>query len=147
MMGEITPYNAWILVADAKRALLMRNVGNAANIMLKVEEVIQAPSNGPTRDQGSDRPGRTASGSHRSSLGNADLHRLEEERFFSSVVEKLQSVCTDKDVNKLFVAAPPKALADLRRAMPEMLRKLIVAEHDKDIVNLPVNEIEKYFAS
>lgn len=36
MMGEIIPYNAWILVADAKRALLLRNAGNAANIMLKV---------------------------------------------------------------------------------------------------------------
>ncbi|MGI8397518.1 host attachment protein [Agrobacterium deltaense] len=147
MMGEIIPYNAWILVADAKRALLLRNAGNAANIMLKVEEVIQAPPNGPTRDHGTDRPGRTASGSHRSSLGNADLHRLEEERFFSNVVEKLQSACTDRDVHKLYVVAPPKALADLRSAIPDTLRKIIVAEHDKDIVNLPVNEIEKYFAS
>ncbi|XOK15424.1 host attachment protein (plasmid) [Agrobacterium tumefaciens] len=147
MMGEIIPYNAWILVADAKKALLLRNKGNTANIMLKVEEVIQAPPNGPTRDQGTDGPGRTASGSRRSSLGNNDLHRLEEERFFSSIVEKLQSVCADNDVEKLFVAAPPKALADLRRAMPEAIRKIIVAEHDKDIVHLPLSEIEKYFAS
>ncbi|QXC53062.1 host attachment protein (plasmid) [Agrobacterium salinitolerans] len=146
-MSEIIHYNARVLVADAKKALLMRNAGNAVNIMLEVEEVMQAPPNGPTRDQGTDRPGRTASGSRRSSLGNADLHRLEEERFFCSVVEKLQSVCADNDVEKLFVAAPPKALADLRRAMPEALRKIIVAEHAKDIVHLPLSEIEKYFAS
>ncbi len=146
-MGEIIPYNARILVADAKRAMLLRNAGNAANIMLEVEEVIQAPPNGPTREQGTDRPGRTTSGSHRSSLGDVDLHRLGGERFFYSVVEQLQSVCADRDISILFVAAPPKALADLRRAMPETLRKIIVAEYDKDIVNLPLSEIEKYFGS
>ncbi|MBX4893543.1 host attachment protein [Rhizobium bangladeshense] len=147
MKQSVIAYNARVLVADARKALLLRNVGTASDLALEVEQVIEAPRAAPTRGQGTDRPGRTASGSHRSSLGQTDFHQLEEDRFSSMVAEKLEAICAGNDVHKLIVVAPPKALADLRRAMPETVRKRIVAEYDKDLVNLPVDEIEKHLAS
>lgn len=147
MNSNIIAYNAWVLVADSKKAMLLRNVGTAFKLTLKVEQVIEAPHNAPAREQGTDRPGRTASGSHRSSLGQTDYHDLEEHRFSSMVAEKLEAICTDNDIHKLFVVAPPKALADLRRAMSDTVRNCVVAEYDKDLVNLPVDEIEKHLAS
>ncbi|WP_246590415.1 baeRF12 domain-containing protein [Rhizobium lentis] len=143
----IISYNARVLVADARKALLLRNVGTASDLSLEVEQVFEAPHNAPTRQQGTDRPGRTASGSHRSSLGQTDFHQLEEEQFSSMVAEKLEVICAGNNIQKLFLVAPPKALADLRRAMSETVRKRIVAEYDKDLVNFPVDEIEKHLAS
>jgi protein required for attachment to host cells len=146
MNGKIIPYNAWLLLSDARKALLLRNAGTAFELMLEIEQVIEAPHNAPAHEQGTDRPGRTATGSHRSSLGQTDFHQLEEERFSSTVAEKLEAICEDNDIHQLIVVAPPKALAALRQAMPETVRKRIVAEYDKDLVNLPLNEIERHLA-
>jgi protein required for attachment to host cells len=147
MNDAIIPYNAWILVSDASKALLLRNVGNAFNLMLEVQQVIESPHNAPAREQGTDKPGRVAMGSHRSSVGQTNFHEQQEERFLSMVAEKLEAICEQNDVHKLFVVAPPKALADLRRAMPETTRRRIAAEYDKDLVNLPLNEIERHLAA
>ncbi|MET3755867.1 baeRF12 domain-containing protein [Rhizobium binae] len=146
-MNRNIAYNARVLVADASKAILLRNAGTAFELALEVEQVIEAPRNAPTRGQGTDRPGRTASGSHRSSLGQTDFHQLEEDRFCSMVAEKLEAICVANDIQKLIVVAPPKALADLRRAMPDVVRKRVVAEYDKDIVHLPIDEIEKHLMS
>ncbi|CAN7637765.1 baeRF12 domain-containing protein [Neorhizobium sp. LjRoot104] len=147
MNGTIIPYNARILVADARKALLLRNTGTAFNLMLEVEEVIEAPTNASAREQGTDRPGRAAMGSHRSSLGQTDFHEQQEDRFVSMVAEKLEAICEGKTIHQLFVVAPPKALADLRRAMPEAVKSRIVAEYDKDLVNLSLGDIQKHLAA
>ncbi|MBP2562454.1 protein required for attachment to host cells [Neorhizobium galegae] len=147
MNGTIIPYNARILVADARKALLLRNTGTAFNLILEVEEVIEAPDNAPAREQGTDRPGRAAMGSYRSSLGQTDFHEQEEDRFVSMVAEKLEAICKEKAIHQLFVVAPPKALADLRRAMPEAVKSRIVAEYDKDLVNLSLGDIQKHLAA
>ncbi|KGD96387.1 MULTISPECIES: host attachment family protein [Rhizobium/Agrobacterium group] len=146
MNTKIIPYNARVLVSDAKKALLLRNTGTAFNLTLEVEQVIEAPKNAPTHEQGTDRPGRTATGSHRSSVGQTDFHELEEDRFSAMIAEKLEAICEENDIDKLFIVAPPKALADLRQAMPEAVKRRIVAEYAKDLVNLPVQEIEKHLS-
>ncbi|MFB9952366.1 host attachment protein [Rhizobium puerariae] len=143
MNNKVIPYNARVLVSDARKALLLRNTGTALKLMFEVEQVIEAPNNAPTREQGTDRPGRTATGSHRSSLGQTDFHELEEDRFSSMVAHKLETICAENDIHKLFIVAPPKALADLRHAMPASVKHLVVAEYAKDLVNLPIQEIEK----
>ncbi|MGV2130778.1 hypothetical protein ACQZ4Q_21705 [Agrobacterium vitis] len=52
MDGRIIPYNARILVADGKKALLLRNAGNAADLLLEVEQVLEAPDNVASHEQG-----------------------------------------------------------------------------------------------
>lgn len=146
MSTKIIPYNARVLVSDAKKALLLRNTGTAFNLMLEVEQVIEAPKNASTREQGSDKPGRTAAGSHRSSVGQTDFHELEEDHFSAMVAEKLEAICDENGIGKLFIVAPPRALADLRQAMPEAVKHRVVAEYAKDLVNLPVREIEKHLS-
>lgn len=147
MDAAIIPYNARVLVSDARKALLLRNIGTAFSPSFEVEKVIEAPYNAPTHEKGTDRPGRTAMGVHRSGMGEADFHEQEEERFSSLVAERLGAICDQNEIDKLFVVAPPKALAELRKAMPEALRSRVVAEYSKDLVNLPVPEIEKHFSS
>lgn len=146
MNSDIIPHNARVLVADGSKALLLRNTGTNLNLTLEVEQTIKAPDNAPTHEQGTDRPGRTASGSHRSNLGQTDFHRQNEERFFATVVKTVEAVWGDSDVTKIYVVAPPKALASIRKILPDSLSKKIVAEHDKDIVNLPIDQIQRHLA-
>ena len=51
--------DAWILVADGEKYLVLRNEGSPAAPHLQVIRESEA-ENPPTREQGSDRPGRMA---------------------------------------------------------------------------------------
>ena len=46
----------------------------------------------------------------------------------------------------LVVVAPPKMLAELRRVLPERLRRAIVGEIDKDLTKHTVEEIGRHLA-
>ncbi len=50
------------------------------------------------------------------------------------------------EVKSLVIVAPPRALGVLRQAYPHTLRAAVQAEIDKDLVRLPVHEIEKHLA-
>lgn len=147
MDGKIIPYNARILVADGKKALLLRNAGNAADLLLEVEEVLEAPGNAANHEQGTDRPGRTATGSNRSSLGQTDFHELEEDRFLGTVAKHIEDHWLNAAVRSVYIIAPPRALARLRKSISPPLKTKIASEHDKDLVNLPIAEIERYLSA
>jgi len=50
----------------------------------------------------------------------------------------------ERNVEALTVVAPPRALADLRKAFHDDVKKKIVAEIDKDLTGHPIHEIEKH---
>jgi protein required for attachment to host cells len=53
----------------------------------------------------------------------------------------------ERGIEALIVVAPPRALADLRKAFHPDLKKRIIAEIDKDLTKHPVDQIEKHLAS
>src|ERR1700680_1146065 len=101
-----------------------------------------------THEQGSDRPGRAYSsvGKIRSSVEQTDWHDIEEHRFARKVAQTLGAVVRSNKVKKLFVVAPARTLVDLRAVMHEDVRKVIVAELDKDLTRHPVHEIARLLA-
>ena len=50
------------------------------------------------------------------------------------------------EVKSLIIVAPPRALGVLRQAYSHNLRAAVRAEIAKDLVRLPVHEIEKHLA-
>jgi protein required for attachment to host cells len=52
------PSNALVMIGDGRKALFLRNRGTPRHVELITEGEI-AQDNPPTREQGSDRPGRT----------------------------------------------------------------------------------------
>jgi protein required for attachment to host cells len=56
----------------------------------------------------------------------------------------MEKLVRDRNPTALVVAAPARALADLRRAFHADVKSRIIAEIDKDLTNLPVGEIEKH---
>jgi len=139
------PHNAYVFVGDGRKALVLRNEGDAQYLDLKTERVF-ADKNPPTREQGTDRPGREHSslGAGRSSVSQTDWHDLEEHRFAHEVAATLEKIVRERKVEHLIVVAPPRTLADLRKAFHDDVKKKIVAELDKDLTKHPVYDIEKH---
>ena len=141
------PHDAFVFVGDGRKALFLRNEGDEKFLNLKTEQVL-VDQNPPTREQGSDQPGRAFAsvGSRRSAVEDAEWHVLEEQRFAHEVAAALERIVRDRKVKALVVVAPPKTLAELRKAFHSDVKNRIVAEIDKDLTKQPVYEIEKHLA-
>ena len=139
------PHNAYVFVGDGRKALVLRNEGDAKFLDLKTERVFN-DNNPPTHEQGTDRPGREHSsvGYGRSSVSQTDWHDLEEHKFAHDVAATLEKIVRERKVEALVVIAPPRALADLRKAFHDDVKKKIIAEIDKDLTKHPVYDIEKH---
>jgi len=140
------PHDALVLIGDGRKALFLRNAGDEKFLDLRTERVF-AEENPPTHEQGTDRPGRgvESGGTHRhSTVEQTDWHHLEEHRFVARVAAALEEVVRKGRVPALLIAAPPKTLADLRRAFHPDVKAKIVAEVGKDLTKHPVGEIETH---
>ena len=140
------PHDALVFIGDGRKALFLRNAGDAKYPDLKVERVF-AEENPPTHEQGTDRPGVAFAhaGSHRrASMGDTDWHHLEEHHFVARVAAALEDAVRKRGVPALVVVAPPRTLADLRTAFHADVKKRIVAEVGKDLTKHPVGDIEKH---
>ena len=140
------PHDAFILVGDGTKALFLRNAGDEKYPNLKTERVF-VDDNPPTHEQGTDRPGRAfkrAGTNYRSGMGDTDWHDLEKHRFAERVAEAMEKLVRDRNPAALVIAAPARTLADLRRAFHADVKSRLIAEIDKDLTNLPVDEIEKH---
>jgi protein required for attachment to host cells len=140
------PHDAFVLIGDGRKALFLRNAGDEKFLNLKTERIF-IDENPPTHEQGTDRPGRAfkrASTNLRSSVETTDWHELEEHRFAHRVAAALEQLLRTHNVKALVVAAPPRTLADLRRAFHADVSARIIAEIGKDLTKHPVAEIEKH---
>jgi protein required for attachment to host cells len=137
------PHDVWVLVGDGRKALLLRNHGDAAFPDLRSAQLFHDAPNPPTSAQGTDRPGRAVkhSSGRRSGMDETDWHEMSEQRFVQSVAVQLSERAAE--IHSLVVVAPPRTLAELRAAFSAGLRKKIVAEINKDLTHHPVHEIER----
>ena len=134
----------WVVVADGEKALFLRNAGDAVHPNLEVVRQMHE-ENPPTREQGTDRPGRYSDGPsiHRSAVEDTDWHRVQKERFADEIAERLYGFAHRGDFEKLILVAPPLVLGELRRKLHKEVADRIVAEIPKTLTNHPVSEIEK----
>src|SRR5262245_35076672 len=137
----------WVVVCDGKKALLLENAGDEKFLNLKTKEVHEHPDPS-THEQGTDAPGRAINSidSRRSAMEQTDWHEQEEERFLQHLVGHLAAEINGGRAKSLIVVAPPRALGVLRRAYSHNVRAALRAEIDKDLVKLPVHEIERHLA-
>ncbi|MCA8928676.1 MAG: host attachment protein [Alphaproteobacteria bacterium] len=138
------PHNAWILVGDGERALILRNDGDEKFPNLVTQEAIRH-ENPATREQGTDRPGRFPDGPsvQRSAVENTDWHRVEKDRFAREMAAHLRQSALDNAFTHLIVVAPPQVLGELRQQMDKAVQAKVLAEVDKDLTKHPVHEIER----
>lgn len=138
----------WVVVCDGKKALVLENVGDEKFLNLKTREVYEHPD-AKTHELGTDAPGRSFSsvGAGRSAVQQTDWHAQEENKFLHTLAGHLDAAVNAGQAKSLIMVAPPRALGVLRQAYSHNLRAAVHAEIDKDLVRLPVYEIEKHVAA
>jgi protein required for attachment to host cells len=140
------PTNALVLVSDGRRARLLRNQGTPVNPQLVVEKSIDR-ENPPTREQGTDKPGRrygatvNGTGTFRGAIEQTDYHQQQEERFAAEIAELLYKLGHAGNFEQLVVVAPPRMLGDLRAKFHPEVAGAVVAELPRDLTQYSVPEI------
>lgn len=142
------PRQSWVVVCDGAKALFLRNEGDAQLLNLSVVETLDQ-SNQKDRELGTDRPGRTfqTMAAGRSAMEETDWHAAAEADFLKSVAEKMSTMAYAKDMEKVLVVAPPKALGLMRPYYSKSLQDILSAELPKDLVKMPVDQIERHLAA
>jgi protein required for attachment to host cells len=139
------PPKVWVVVGDGRKALVLRNEGDAAFPNLRKVDVFKDLDNPATSQIGSDRPGSTtqhSTGRH-GGVEQTDWHDVAEHRFAHHVAEMLETHRRQGDFSALIVVAPPRTLADLRQSFSAALSAKIVGEVNKDLTKHPIHEIER----
>ena len=138
------PHDAFVVVADGRKMLFLRNDGDAEfpNLQLERKRVQDNPSDGA---QSADAPGRSFSstGPGRSAYQETDYHQLEEDRFAADVTELLKKRAFDNDYEALIIIAPPKTLGEMRKHYHKEVADRLLGEIDKDLTGHPIDEIEQ----
>lgn len=151
------PHNAFVLVADGRKMLFLRNEGDAAHPNLVVESAQEHP-NPATRDQATDAAGRasstsgnaSANGGHSqtgSSMEPTDFHQLEEDRFAAEVADMLKRRALTNGFDHLIVIAPPRTLGELRKHYRKEVEHRLAGELAKDLTGYTIAHIETALAN
>jgi protein required for attachment to host cells len=80
----------------------------------------------------------------RSAMVQTDWHELGEMRFIAQVISELDAFFQTNRSQKLVLIAPPRILSYLRQQLPRSTKQLVQAEFDKDLVRVPLYEIERH---
>jgi protein required for attachment to host cells len=148
-MSELSIHrDEWVVVCDGAKALVLQNTGDSKFPNLKMREVYEQKDL-PTHLLGADRPGRTHSsaGSGSSAVTQTDWHNQAEQAFLTQLAEKLDAAVVAGKTKSIILAASPRALGMIRPAYSHALRAAVRAEVDKDLVKLPIHEIEKHLTA
>jgi protein required for attachment to host cells len=136
----------WVLVADAARARVFQVEQPQQTLSAALERELIG-SHLPSREIGSDRPGRTfdRGGEGRHAMEpSTDPARHAQEEFAREVVRLLDEKRESRSFERLIVVAPPQFLGDLRAAMPQQLQAAVAAEVGKDLSKLPLHELQDH---
>lgn len=140
------PIVTWVLVADGAAAKVFEHDGPGKGLTA-VKGLSFEEDPAQARELMSDRQGRSfASAGHgRSALAwSTDPVEVRESRFVKRVVEALDKKLLEGKFERLLVIAAPAALGDIRGYMTDRLKKVTMAELDKDLTNLSTPELEKH---
>jgi protein required for attachment to host cells len=137
-------HGLWLMVADGEKALFLKNEGDATSPSFQVVQEMEQ-ENPPTREQGSDRPGRFNDGpsAHRSAVADTDWHKVGKMRFADEIAERLYTMAHRGDFKQILLIAPPLVLGELRKKLHQEVADKIIGEIPKTLTNHAVFDIEK----
>ncbi|OBQ59238.1 Host attachment protein [Mesorhizobium erdmanii] len=143
MMSINLRHGIWVMVADGEKALFLKNAGD--NLYPNLEVVHQMEQeNPPTREQGTDSPGRYNDGPsvHRSAVEDTDWHRIGKERFADEIAAWLYKLAHRGEFDEIVLVAPPLVLGTMRKKLHKEVGDKVTAEIPKTLTNHAVFEIE-----
>jgi protein required for attachment to host cells len=143
------PHGAGVLIADGRKALILRNTGSPMAPKFETLQAIESSETRETHEIGTDRPGRVheSSTTRRSAMEQTDFHTQAEQRFAGLVAEAVQVQHGQGAFATLVLVAAPRTMAVLRDELSKAVQAVVVGELAKDLTNHPLPEIEKLLAA
>ena len=133
----------WVAVLDGSKGLVFRNDGDAEYPVLRPIDIRDADVP-PDREIHTDKPGRMFDGTgHRSAVDQGDAHELAERRFVEDLIKSLNSAALKGEFDQLLIYADSDSLGEIRDNYHDELKARLLEEFPLDIVNEPVDKLEK----
>jgi protein required for attachment to host cells len=138
----------WIVLADEGRARILQT-GRPGRDLEEVEELSDAAARADNADFRHDAYGRRSppAGARGGMVGNATTSAGEEkldheaELFARRLADHLADACRKHRFERLRIAAAPKFLGRLRKALPDEVSAAVEEEIDKDLLQLDRREL------
>ena len=131
------PHRALVALANGKRFVLMRNVGQPFEPKLeKVEELDLELTNFSAGVRHQDPAGQRN--------GSTDIDEL---AHGAAIADWLNTQTLRGGIDEVVIAADPKTLGQIRQHCHKELESRIVGEVAKDLVNSPVEQVERALAA
>jgi protein required for attachment to host cells len=144
MAALLIRHGEWVVVCDGAKALVLKNDGDIRAPNLKTVQVFEQKDLA-THVIGTDAPGRTFNsvGSARSAVEQTDWHDQAERAFLTQLAQHLEEALASGKTKSLIIVASPRALGMIRPAYSQAVKGAVRIEVDKDLIKMPVHEIEK----
>jgi len=137
----------WVLIADGAQARVLENTGPGKGLK-QVDGLDFAQDALQAQEIVTDKPGRSHSsvGSGRSAMEpKTDPVAYRETEFVKSLADMLNREQQKGTFDRLVIAAAPIALGDIRKAISAGVKKVLIAELNKDLTNLPTAQLDQHF--
>ena len=137
------PVRTWILVADGARGRVFESLGKSGTVSER-EDLRRDTDLPPTRELEDDKPGRgnVPTTTHRHGFQpTSDAHRELKRDFAEELARLLDEQLAAGAYDRLVVVAAPVTLGDLREALSERVRSVVLAELDKDLTKHSAREL------
>lgn len=142
------PTITWIVIADGSEARFFANHGPGKGLEALSPESVAIDLQ-RTGEIMADKPGRSfdSTGHNRHAMEpTSDAKQEQKRRFLKAVAEGLNAAALSGQFDELILAAPPKALGELRKDLDAHALERVRAELPKDLVNTPEQELPSHFA-
>ncbi|ALC12254.1 host attachment family protein [Sphingopyxis sp. 113P3] len=142
-------HDTLVLVADGRKALFLRNHGDAQRIDLRTvahqEREDRKDSDIKTAPAGQS-PAPAGTGLGGGTMSEADFHQQEEDRFAKDLAEKVNAMALAKEFEALMVIAPARTMGVLRPLWHKEVTARLTGELVKDMTGRPIPDIEALLA-
>ena len=139
---DMKPIRTWIVVANARQARIIEHHGAGHGLHPVPGMALKADP--PT--EYSDRPGtgHSIAGPGVNAVGRPDPQEQADLAFAHRINETLCAARDTSKYDRLLIVAGPHMLGILRKELDPALTDLVLAEVDKDLTALPLEELETH---
>jgi len=136
----------WFLIADGAKARLFESLGRSRAWKL-INEWEEANARSPSRELGDDRPtrGRKSGSGGGYAVDTLSEHDKAEELFVRERAGFINDAAIAGEFDQFVLTAPPAALGVFRKCLSAEVVGKYISVLDKDLTNVPENELSEYF--
>jgi len=138
----------WVVLADGAHARIFENSGPGTGLV-EINSWDSPSARKPTRDLGTDRPGRgheSATYGRHALAAREDWHEGEKANFVHDVAAYLNDRNHQGAFDELVIAAPPRALGELRKAIDSTTAGRLKVEINKDLTKIPQADLGEHLS-